>query len=105
MNVFSCAIKTSPELYSAAIARNLHKKIFQRTGYYPKLLINKVHPSKLDVDVARDEGTFDQDLPMALYDEYHDNMEAGLGTFTGPGLVISVRTYNIDGENRFPLGK
>ena len=78
--------------------------MYSLTGYYPKLLLNKVHPSKLDVDAPRDEGTFNQEIPAAIYDDYYTKLGSAVASFGGPGIVIVVRSFDIDGETVISLG-
>ena len=67
-------------------------------------MLNKVHPSKLDVDAPRDEGTFNQEIPAAIYDDYYTKLGSAVASFGGPGLVIVVRSFDIDGETVISLG-
>ena len=106
--IFRCGIKTTPEPKSNDIARLLFDKIYKKEAVHPKFLINNVNVLKLDVNAARDVGTFNQELPNAIYDRYHSLATMAIDAFGGKekrGILINVHTYCDEHVQWTSLGK
>ena len=103
-----CGIVTTPEPRSDDIARLLYDNIYKKETEYPKLVINEVHRSKLDVNDEQEAGTLNQDLSMAIYDRYQSLISEAIESFNGDnkrGLLVSVHTYCDDEIAWTSLGK
>ena len=64
------------------------------SGVVPKTVLNKLHRKYVDVNREKNEATFNEPIPIEVYDEYHASLAEAIATISDPALLIDVHGYH-----------
>lgn len=101
----SCGV-TVRDSYTLELAHEIRDIIYDRTGYYPHIIISNLRRTKLDPNRAVYEATCNNSQAETPYYEYHDYIKSAKDTVEkihGKGLLIDLHGHGHDIQ-RLELG-
>ena len=103
--IYSCReVSTVSDWQTDDLAQRIRQEIYNIKGDWPKLVVCNVHRSKLDANREREAATFNQTIPMAVYDEYHASISEAVSLLSGPGLLLDIHGYGSNSVSWTILG-
>lgn len=90
----NCKVTTVQDYKTDEVARTVFETINEELGAYPKMVISKLHRTKLDPNREKNQATMNEAMAEVVYDDYHSALTAAREAIPGNGLLIDIHGHN-----------
>lgn len=85
-----CRASTGRDGYTKSMAIRLSTELLELTGERPHVILNELHRSKMDANREIGQATFNNQISMVAYNEFHAFIDEARSRINGSGLFLDI---------------